>query len=526
VTRGGALPPGAGTRTARRSACVCTLIAVAVLGVHFGGADLARPIFTDVRFYVSFAAQIADGGVPHRDYFDNKPQLAAVVAGGLERLGRASGVEPLVVVRVGFLVLAAVGGLLLFLVHRSLAGGECAAGLLGVIAYVGFTLPRALAEIGPLPKLLLGVLATASALLALRRRWGWAGATAALAALDWQVGGLAGIGVLAAALTERDRRWRCALRVLLGGVLVVLVVVALLAAAGALEPAWRQIVTSLLVKGEAAVGRGGARRWDRLARLVVAGCDGHLWLVAAAGVGAIVFPRWLLRTRGSPLLRLALPLAVFHYGILWFSALDFQGYGDLLALVYSLAFFAGVAGVEAFRRLRDAVSWLAPPGPVRERAVRAAPVVTVVAAALAVRLGLPRPDPLARQPVAVGIATLDEQRAIAAEIVRRVADRRTGFVGCAEYLYLTKLENRLPFVFWNRVAADNFRAPGDDGPAATLERIVRDADVDAIVCPVRSLRRTLVRSGAWERVVLGPQRGRARVFLFLRRSEGEEEPAR
>src|SRR4051794_36406472 len=139
----------------------CLLLAALLTLVHLARFDVARgPIVTDVRYYVYFAARMADGAVPHRDFFDNKTQLATVAGAALHRAATALGLDPLLTMRAGYLALTGVAGLLLFAIHRELRDGACIAGLLGMCCYLGFSLLGFLPAIGPLPKLLMAVCAS------------------------------------------------------------------------------------------------------------------------------------------------------------------------------------------------------------------------------------------------------------------------------------------------------------------------------------------------------------------------------
>lgn len=50
---------------------------------------------TDSRYFVHFAILVADGAVPHRDFFDNKTALASLAGGLLVRAGRLVELNPI-----------------------------------------------------------------------------------------------------------------------------------------------------------------------------------------------------------------------------------------------------------------------------------------------------------------------------------------------------------------------------------------------------------------------------------------------
>ena len=56
--------------------------AVAICAAHFGSFEIfSRPLVTDIRYYVYFSWRVAEGAVPHVDFFGNKTQLAAMLGG-------------------------------------------------------------------------------------------------------------------------------------------------------------------------------------------------------------------------------------------------------------------------------------------------------------------------------------------------------------------------------------------------------------------------------------------------------------
>lgn len=481
----------------------CLLLALALLVAHFGSFDIRRQaIVTDVRYWFYFAARTAEGAVPHRDFFDNKTQLAAMLGGALHRLGTALDTDPLLAIRVGSLTIAALAGLLLFVVQRRLAGGSCAAGLIGVLAYDGFTLLGTLPSIGIFPKLTMAALATAACLLAHDERWTFAGACAALAAADWQIGALAVVAVLAAAATSASEPRSAVARVVGGALALGLVAIVYLAAHDALGPAFEQTVAASFARGTSALGgETTLDRLSRVARVTFRGTPGHLWLVACAVAGALVYPLWLRRHRGAPTARLAISLGIYHYGVVAFSLLDFQLFGDLFALLQSAAFFAGVALVEAYRRLPLA-PWVAP--------------VYVGTLALATWLSAGVPDVRLPDPMVAPDATLDDQRAVARALAERVEGKRLAVLGPSELLFLTKTKNALPFVYWNPATHSRYRLSPDESERDAVYRLLREADPDVIVYPHR-LGHDPRLDADYEPVRLASPGGRYHVVVLVRR---------
>lgn len=501
----------------------CLLLAALLALVHLVRFDARQsPIVTDVRYYVYFAARVADGAVPHRDFFDNKTQLATFAAAGLVRAGRALGVDPLLAMRAGWLALSGVAALLLFAIQRRLYAGSCVAGLLGTCCYLGFSLLGFLPAIGPLPKLLMGICASLAALVAYRGHWTTAGALGAVAFLDWQIGVLAGLGVFVAALCERDARVASAARAAAGGIAVLVAGSAWFAWQGALGVTWRQVVLTSLARGETALaGKTLPERVAQILETMHVACPGHAWLVTVGIAGMALLPLLFVRHRGTPVARLVIALAVYHYGIVAFSLTDYQAYGDLFALLASLAFFTAVALSETYRALAALVRRASADGPTALRRERLLAVATVVLAIVVLRVGRPRLDIVLPDRIARGATSLDEQRSVARAIRAAIAGLDPGrvvFVSCPEQLYLTGHANPLPIGFWNRATYAYFRAESATSTTDPLGQLLRDAAPDAVLCPTRVAERDLVASGAFERTVLHADAGDYAVTL-LRRKE-------
>ncbi|MBY0277656.1 hypothetical protein K2Z84_20165 [Candidatus Binatia bacterium] len=498
----------------------CLVLAAFLALLHFSRFDVRQaPIVTDVRYYVHFAPRVADGAVPHRDFFDNKTQLATFAGAAFVRAGRALGIDPLLAMRTGFLALSWLAAMLLFAILRRLYGGSCVIGLLGMLCYLGFSLLGFLPALGPLPKLLMGISASLAALLAAAGWWTTAGAFGAVAFLDWQIGVLAGLGVFAAALCERDARLATAVRTACGGIAVLFAGCAWFAWHGALGVTWRQVVLTSLARGETALAhKTFSGRVLQILDTIHVACPGHRWLVALGVVGMALFPLLAWRLRGSREQRLVIVLAVFHYGIVAFSLTDYQAYGDLFALLASLAVFAAVALGEAYRVLAMVVARSSDDPAVGARRARVLAIATVLLAALVLRAGRPRLDIVLPDKIAKGAASLADQESVTRQIRALTSGRGSVvFVNCPEQLYLTHHVNPLPFGFWNRATYAYFRDPADP-QVDPLARMVDELHPDAVLCPTRRLDYDLTRSGAFERVVLHADTGQYRVIALVRRA--------
>lgn len=491
---------------------LCSLVAAVLLLVHFGSFDVVhRPLEKDNRYTAFQAARLVAGDVPHRDYLENRTQLATFVAAGFYALGRACGIDPVAAMRGGFLLIGAVGGLLLFAMYRLLAEERCSGALLGLLPYVGVAFFGVLLADGPFPKSLLAICIPLAALLAFYERWFLAGAAGALAACDWQVGGLVIIAVLVAALRAEDRRLGALLQATGGVAAVSAVGILYLGLNGALGPASRQLIAGAFAPhGESALSpEGMTRRPARILKMISIACPSAEWIVVLGVLGALVFPFWSWRREGLPLRRLLLCAGISYYGIVLFSFVDFQRFGDLYILLQAAVFFAGFLLV---------VLWGATTRWWEDRRARPMPRAVTVAVLGAVAL-LARPSILHPE-IDLGRnaglrPTLEDQREVARRIVERFPGRRLGFIGHVEIPLLAEVPNALPFSFWNRATYSYFRSDPSERPEATLARLVRERQIDAVACS-QSEGACPVGALGFERVRLKSADGRYGIVLWVR----------
>ncbi|MSR61996.1 MAG: hypothetical protein EXS08_06085 [Planctomycetes bacterium] len=456
----------------RRGAWLGFALAGVLLAWHLASFDITTlPIVSDVRFYLYFAWRVCAGAVPHRDFFDHKTQLASFVGAGLQGLGGALGVDPLLAIRAGYLALAGATGLLAYAVQRRLAYGSALAGGLGALAYCSFGLLGLLPATGCVPKELVALCASGAALLAHRQRWLAAGALGALAALDWQIGALAWLGVfLAAALCAEDRR-RAALRVVAGGALGVLPYFAYFALHGALGAALTQSIGGSLDRSAGTQARDSfGARLERIGHLVSTDCAAQTLLVALSLVGVGVAFVWLVKRR--ELRTLLVPLLVVHLGIAAFSLFDFQWHADLFVLLHGVAFFLALAWSGLWSALAPRLG--------SERARKAAGAALLAVVFVCARPGALRPELTLETPMVLRAATLADQREVAAELEQRSAGRTVAYLESVEQLYLQGRVNPLPLVFWNGASWANVRKQGEEKDDS-LRRLLRACGAEAWV---------------------------------------------
>jgi hypothetical protein len=493
-----------------------TAAAVLLCAFHFASFQPgSRPLVTDVRYFVYFAWRVADGAVPHLDYFENKTQLAAFAGALLHALGDRLGIDPLMAIRWGYLTVAALGGLAVFFIFRRLRRKSAVAGGLGLLAYCSFGLLGVLPAVGNIPKLLMAIGASVAALLLYRRRWFWSGVAGALAFMDWQIGGLVGLAALATAALHGSPRRRAVLSVVAGGVTGLLPFLLYYGWHEALANAVRQVVGSTLFRGSVTLaGPGVENRLERIAKVAGLACPAQSWLFYLGLTGMAVAAWWLWRNRRDETHRLLLPLAIYHYGVVGFTLIDFQYYGDFFLLLHSIAFFL-------------AVTWIALLD-LGERAV-AVPrrwIVTLAALVLAfafARPGLLRPRLELVTPVAHTGATLADQRGVADRFSARIGDGSVAFLQNSELLFLMRRSNALPLAYWNVAAWSYYRSDPHEDFTETSARMLRTANADAVVPPDALGYHGLLRNG-YVVETLSSDSDRYSVTVAIRSTEASATP--
>lgn len=482
-----------------REALVAWGLAALLCALHFSVyLSPDRPLIWDSRYYTYFAARIAHGAVPYRDFFENKTPLAIYVGAALDRLAHAAGLAPLHVIRGGFMLLAAVAALLTFAVFKRLGRGRCTPAFLGLLAHAAFPLLSSFPAFGVLPKLSMALCASAMALAMARGAFVLAGLAGALAFLDWQIGGLVLMGAVAGAWLGPERG-RATLKVCVGAALGFTPLVVTLGMTGALRPGFDQTIGGMFGRtGPWWKTRPPAEKMEYLWANIRAGCRGHAWLVVLSLLGITLLALWLHRQRGRPgALRFLLPLALYHGGVVAFSLYDYQSYGDLYLLLHSIAFFLGVVFLDAYRRARVATrsaAWL-------RRALPALSLVLAVAVTrpwlLGTRLDL-------RQSFVGREATLADQQDVARQVF--TADPRPAVIGPAELLFLEHRVNAIHPVYWNSATYHYYRRSESDEFIEPLDRILRREHVQNLVMDAG------VTTQAGDTVVSSPN-GAYRVIL-------------
>jgi hypothetical protein len=400
------------------------------------------------------------------------------------------------------------------------------AGFLGLFALFVFGYTGALPSVGIFPKIAMGVAAPAMALLAGNRRWFLAGLAGGLAFMDWQIGGLVGLGACVAAWMFGAQRGPALLRVIAGGVTGVAPFLLYYQWKGALGAAFQQLIVDSISRGSTASVPSFFRDPTPLADSSFAGiieriemtaqlaCPEHFWLFVLGVLSIAVVPVLLWRTRGSAAQRVLVPLSVYHISVLIFSLYDFQGFHDFYVLVHSIAFCLGVLWLLLYAEARKRLGVANMPGRAR--------LVGGCALAVALVLARPlwfRPEIAVQSLYAKSAVRLSEQQ----EVAQKVRDALAGgslliMGGSPELLFLMRYVNPIPMIYFNSAIASSYGKAGESY-TETRDRLILEAEVDAFVIDVRLKPGKEIRS-RFSRTRIESEAGRYRIVLFTRDEEG------
>ena len=485
-------------------------LVLALSAAHFATFfDPDHSIVGDLRYFIYFAWRISEGAIPHLDLFDNKTFLASYTGALLHRLGDGLGLDPLATIRAGYLGLCALGGPLAFLVFRRLGGRDSVVGLLGFFAYLSFGFVGALAAVGNVPKLIMALCAPAMALLVQDRRWLAAGFLGAVAFLDWQVGLLVWAAAFAGALVHGAPRSRACIRVVLGGALGVAPLAAWYALNGALRIAFDQTFAAAWSRAVAHFGDASeSSPLQRILEQVNQSCTEHEWLFFTGLLGLAILPYCLWIWRGTDTQRLLLPLGIYHYGVVGFSLVDFQRYGDFFLLLHSVAFLLGLVW---FTLYAAAKRWSG------GRLQIVVPAVILSLAFAAARPGPLRPEVVVFAPYnALPGVTLSDQKRVAEEVRERTQAGTFVLIGNSELLFLMHQVNPLPVIYWNAAAYSYYGDVVNEDRSEAAMRLLLSVEPDAFVWTQRAPMPQRLRE-SFARHRLGSGRDGYQVTLMVRR---------
>ncbi len=467
-----------------RQRALFSLAALLISGLHFATFfDLEQSILTDIRYFLYFAQRVAAGDVPHLDLFDNKTFLASFVGALFYRAGELLGLDPLHVIRAGYLALSAFGGLLCFWIFRRLGGGSSLAGFLGLFAALSFGFTGSFAAIGNAPKILMNLCGLGMILAVARRHWFLAGLLGALAFMDWQVGALVGLAALVSALASGPQRLRTATRVVIGGGLGLAPFAIYYAFHGALGQALHQTLALSLFRGSVQLaGTTVETRLGRMNWVIDRVAPDQEWLLGVALVGLPVGLCWLWKERRSEIGQLLLPLLLYTGGIAAFSLLDFQRYGDFYALVSAIILWLGILWVAAFSWIRRRFAGVFSTHPNLRWLAGTAGLL--LAAVIARPLWF-HPEIRIHSLHVTESVTLSEQREVARELREKIGAKSFGLLASSEVLFLLPHRNPMPQVYFNDPAYRAYRNSDTEGMNAAASRLIASVNPDLFIFPGR-----------------------------------------
>jgi hypothetical protein len=302
--------------------------AVMVLSNLFGGGRIR--LTGDASLFLYMGRQMVQGRVPYLAVFDIKPPLTHEIAAVFALLAGDPATQAAISIVVTMAAAVSIAGLLAWLTFEHTENSAA--------AYAAGTVPLVLpsfyryAALGYRPKYFAALFGFAALACSLRRRDGWAGASAAAAAGCWQFGAIFPVLVVGRALSQPDEAWRAAGRAIGGIAIVAGLAVAPIALAGvdAVVAMVEQVVLASIIAAEEfdAVQRG--RR--------LTGMGPALPVVAVGLVGAVaasVRARLTARERWSGgTTWLAVAAVWFAVQVAFF---DFDGVGPDLFLLLGVA---------------------------------------------------------------------------------------------------------------------------------------------------------------------------------------------
>jgi hypothetical protein len=430
----------------RRSDLLCAaaiFVAAAFYFVPF--APWTRPVLLDAATWDHMAIETARGLVPYRDVFLHKTPGAALVGAVAAKAGMAAGIDPVVAVHALFLVLGAVGAVLLFALCRTtLPRGVAIAAAAGLFAYDEWVVS---AIEGCSAKVATVVFGLGSMLAAERGRPMLSSVLGGCSVLCWQPGLAFLLGSWAATWRRGERRPARLLSIVLASLLPTVALLGWFAAHGAVRDFFDQAVlfNFQYIDTKSRTPLGTLRA---LARTIGEWNDVETLLAPAAVAGLL-----LRRGARKAIASLRLPVSLTVYGLAYgaMTFVSYQSWPDAILLGPVVATILAT-GLVALLGLRLSAT----------RAAVGAIVVLTLAA-------IPDARPKFHPPMT--LATQRERYVALAEGV--AASDRVVTVSVPEFLIHTGRRNgwKWPYLWFGVDAfAAAHTAGGFDGILADLER--------------------------------------------------------
>lgn len=309
-----------------------------------GGLWTTIPLYGDTAVFVEYAVRVADGQVPHLDYYEVKPTGFVFAAWPFIQVGRLFDVPDWISARICSLTMLAALAAAFFVSVRTLVASSgntehaVRSGWIAALAVVALRgLPEAAAG-GLQPKIFTVLCPVVGIALVVSGRPLLGGVVAAFTPFHWQPGALAWLIPLVVSW-RRPAEEKALRRFLIGSACTVALYGGYLVATGSLGAFLDQTLWGAF----SSVGDDARGARFAIKRIFVA-----LWTTAGWELLiAVPLLAWMLWRRRFALWPLAVPVLIFGA---W-SLLDFQGTPDVIVLVLPLLMLAGAeAGLHLGQR--------------------------------------------------------------------------------------------------------------------------------------------------------------------------------
>jgi hypothetical protein len=327
---------------------VFALAGLVIFLLHGYGGTLTR----DLALYSYSGQQLVEGVPPYVSVLNRAGPLAHMVPGGGAAIARLIGTDDLLTQRAMMTVLSVAAVWLIYVVGRDvfesrMAGAVTATSLLMIQGFVTY------ATGGPREKTTMMLMVICTMLAVTHRRWGWAGATVALATLTWQPVFVAGAAMTIAATLALPRR-RIAgalLRFVVGGLIPTTLICAYFLAVGA----FRDFLDGFYLINAGYTDQEGLREFlgTGTRHELIDALGWSLWVLlaglAASFLVAVLRLRGLDRTNPRQMAVVAFGVATLA-GVLWCFRV-FNGWADAVFLFPLAAAGLGGLVLHVVRRL-------------------------------------------------------------------------------------------------------------------------------------------------------------------------------
>lgn len=330
-----------------------SLAAFAFLAFWQFGIDWQH-ITPDKSMQIYIAQEILRGHPPYVAVVFPKTPLTPILSALAILVGNLSGLSDVISVRFLFLIIGSLGVAFTFLLAKTISQ-SLPARLAATLTLTGFGLWASASATGAEPKLLMILWGIISLWALQEKRWFLTGLAASLAFLSWQPAAIYLFLTLVTTLvlSQKDRR-QAFLAALAGAILPLVLLIAYLAMAGALLPAFRQTVLAQIFYAtqggswtlEGGLFRLGTVLLEDFLRVRATGWGGEAWFLILGSLGWLSFTAVSFLSRIQPSANATQkpnpwPLLISGYWWLLFSIRDLDGIADLIPWLPYLALGVG-----------------------------------------------------------------------------------------------------------------------------------------------------------------------------------------